>query len=628
MQTFNYNISNKNINNIIQFDKFMDKENLLIQVFTSKSEDQLKPILVELSNKLPNAAIIGCSTFSQIIDENIYSTDTIISISIFEKSTLNISFSDNTDAYENGKDLSYNLITSNTKLLILFSSRSSDNEDFLRGINSISNDVIICGGVASKNEATPFIIFNNQILKNSTVGVSINSNDLIVKNDYRFNWSSIGIEHKVTKVSDNKILEISNLKTLEFYKKYLGKDYEKSFENHNTFFPLLVKINNEFKAIKVLKIEQDGSFLIDKKLKINDKVKFGFGNKDKLLKEPIISEYIDYSNMESFFIYSSEDRIKFLTKSANKENIAYSNITNTSGMFCSYQFFHNQKTKLLSHCFTVISLSENINHNNKKSNNKLIHNNCSDEINFKTLTHLMEQSSYDYKEQSVNLEVEKFNSQMLLTSQKIFLRHAVHETNTPISVIMSNVELYEMQYGKNQYLTNIEVALKNIFNIYDDLSYLVKKDKVEYPKKDMDIIDFIRARIEFFTTSALQIGSKFVFSTNAQSLIYKFNETKLQRIIDNNLTNAIKYTNDNSNIYVNIFLDENKFIIDISSSSLYIQSPIRVFKEYYREESSKQGFGLGLSLVKKICDEENIKIILDSNEYFTSFKYLFTLEKK
>ena len=628
MQTFNYNISNKNINNIIQFDKFMDKENLLIQVFTSKSEDQLKPILVELSNKLPNAAIIGCSTFSQIIDENIYSTDTIISISIFEKSTLNISFSDNTDAYENGKDLSYNLITSNTKLLILFSSRSSDNEDFLRGINSISNDVIICGGVASKNEATPFIIFNNQILKNSTVGVSINSNDLIVKNDYRFNWSSIGIEHKVTKVSDNKILEISNLKTLEFYKKYLGKDYEKSFENHNTFFPLLVKINNEFKAIKVLKIEQDGSFLIDKKLKINDKVKFGFGNKDKLLKEPIISEYTDYSNMESFFIYSSEDRIKFLTKSANKENIAYSNITNTSGMFCSYQFFHNQKTKLLSHCFTVISLSENINHNNKKSNNKLIHNNCSDEINFKTLTHLMEQSSYDYKEQSVNLEVEKFNSQMLLTSQKIFLRHAVHETNTPISVIMSNVELYEMQYGKNQYLTNIEVALKNIFNIYDDLSYLVKKDKVEYPKKDMDIIDFIRARIEFFTTSALQIGSKFVFSTNAQSLIYKFNETKLQRIIDNNLTNAIKYTNDNSNIYVNIFLDENKFIIDISSSSLYIQSPIRVFKEYYREESSKQGFGLGLSLVKKICDEENIKIILDSNEYFTSFKYLFTLEKK
>ena len=628
MQTFNYNISNKNINNIIQFDKFMDKENLLIQVFTSKSEDQLKPILVELSNKLPNAAIIGCSTFSQIIDENIYSTDTIISISIFEKSTLNISFSDNTDAYENGKDLSYNLITSNTKLLILFSSRSSDNEDFLRGINSISNDVIICGGVASKNEATPFIIFNNQILKNSTVGVSINSNDLIVKNDYRFNWSSIGIEHKVTKVNNNKILEISNLKTLEFYKKYLGKDYEKSFENHNTFFPLLVKINNEFKAIKVLKIEQDGSFLIDKKLKINDKVKFGFGNKDKLLKEPIISEYTDYSNMESFFIFSSEDRIKFLTTSANKENIAYSNITNTSGMFCSYQFFHNQKTKLLSHCFTVISLSENINHNNKKSNNKLIHNNCSDEINFKTLTHLMEQSSYDYKEQSVNLEVEKFNSQMLLTSQKIFLRHAVHETNTPISVIMSNVELYEMQYGKNQYLTNIEVALKNIFNIYDDLSYLVKKDKVEYPKKDMDIIDFIRARIEFFTTSALQIGSKFVFSTNAQSLIYKFNETKLQRIIDNNLTNAIKYTNDNSNIYVNIFLDENKFIIDISSSSLYIQSPIRVFKEYYREESSKQGFGLGLSLVKKICDEENIKIILDSNEYFTSFKYLFTLEKK
>ena len=37
--------------------------------------------------------------------------------------------------------------------------------------------------------------------------------------------------------------------------------------------------------------------------------------------------------------------------------------------------------------------------------------------------------------------------------------------------------MFEIQFGKNKYLTNIEVAMKNIFSIYGDLSYLVKKTK-------------------------------------------------------------------------------------------------------------------------------------------------------
>lgn len=243
--------------------------------------------------------------------------------------------------------------------------------------------------------------------------------------------------------------------------------------------------------------------------------------------------------------------------------------------------------------------------------------------NIKTLTHLIEESSKDYDEQSKKLEVEKFNSQMLLTSQKIFLRHAVHETNTPLSVIMSNIELFEMQYGKNNYLSTIEVALKNIFNIYDDLSYLVKKDQVLYPKKKIDIVDFIRSRIDFFSQSANQIGSEIKFFSEKNSIVFEFNETKLQRIVDNNLTNAIKYTEENSDIYITLKKENRNYALTISSCSQYIQYPENIFKEYYRETSTKKGFGLGLSLVKRICDEENIEIKIDSNEYFTSFRYLF-----
>ena len=49
------------------------------------------------------------------------------------------------------------------------------------------------------------------------------------------------------------------------------------------------------------------------------------------------------------------------------------------------------------------------------------------------------------------------------------------ETNTPLSIIMGNIEMFEIQFGKNKYLTNIEVAMKIFCSIYGDLSYLVKR---------------------------------------------------------------------------------------------------------------------------------------------------------
>ena len=61
----------------------------------------------------------------------------------------------------------------------------------------------------------------------------------------------------------------------------------------------------------------------------------------------------------------------------------------------------------------------------------------------------------------------------------------------------------------------------------------------------------------------------------------------------------------------------------VSSHSTKIQQPEKIFEEYYREEDSQEGFGVGLNLVKRICDEENVDIYLESNEYFTSFTYVF-----
>ncbi len=223
------------------------------------------------------------------------------------------------------------------------------------------------------------------------------------------------------------------------------------------------------------------------------------------------------------------------------------------------------------------------------------------------------------------LQEEKRFSQELLKSQKEFLRYTVHETNTPLSVILTSIELYVMKHPKDRQLQKIEVAVKNIFNIYDDLSYLVKKDQVEYPKIVINLKDFLNSRLEFFGDVAKLSRVKFVYERVMEDVHIYFNETKLQRIVDNTITNAIKYTLIDEDIVVALNKIGASVEFSIGSRSKIIKDTKKVFEAYYREDTSHDGFGLGLQLVRNICDEENIVIEVASNDNQTTFRYKFKM---
>jgi len=221
------------------------------------------------------------------------------------------------------------------------------------------------------------------------------------------------------------------------------------------------------------------------------------------------------------------------------------------------------------------------------------------------------------------LKQEKEYSQELLKYQKLFLRHAIHETNTPLAVIIANIELYELELGKHPILSNIEAATKNIYGIYDDLGYLIKKDQISYPKRDIILTEFIQTRIEFFNIVARQSYLSLELHEACSLSFIHINETKLQRIIDNNITNAIKYTRELETIHILVFEEAEHCIFEISSSSSIIKDKERIFEAYYREDVKEEGLGLGLNLVKNICDNENIRIELHSKEDSTFFRYYF-----
>lgn len=256
---------------------------------------------------------------------------------------------------------------------------------------------------------------------------------------------------------------------------------------------------------------------------------------------------------------------------------------------------------------------------------KVIANYATDAMNnIKLKTHMLEDlnKNLEYK---VNEKTKELTN--LIESQKKFIKNSVHEINTPLSIIQTNIDLLKMKIPNNKYITNIESGSKIIQNIYDDLSYLVKKDRVIYAKEYLNFTETLKNRIEFFEEIA--ISNSLYFVNNIEDDIYlKFNITELERIIDNNLSNAIKYSFAKSPIFVKLYyIDDEEIEFSVATNSKKIEHVDKIFDDFYRENDARGGFGLGLKIVKDICDKNLVIINLQSNNNETKFTYRFKINE-
>ncbi len=256
---------------------------------------------------------------------------------------------------------------------------------------------------------------------------------------------------------------------------------------------------------------------------------------------------------------------------------------------------------------------------------KKIANYASDAItNIKIKTHMLEDlnKNLENKVEEKTKELSK-----LIESQKNFIKKSVHEINTPLAIIRTSVDLLKMKIPNNKHITNIESGAKTIQYIYDDLSYIVKKDRVEYKKEYLDFSSFLEKRLEFFRD--IVISNRLSFKKEITKEIYiKFNHTELQRIIDNNISNAIKYSYQNSFIYIKLdYINDNEIEFIVKTNSKKIKETNKIFDDFYRENDVKGGFGLGLKIVKDICDKNFVIISLNSNDKETIFKYRFKINE-
>ncbi len=202
----------------------------------------------------------------------------------------------------------------------------------------------------------------------------------------------------------------------------------------------------------------------------------------------------------------------------------------------------------------------------------------------------------------------------------IFFKDAIHEIRTPLGVIQINLDFLENRLEDSKPLKRAQGGLRTLTSVYESLEYSIKHTKIVYKKEDINLSQFLNNRIDFF--NVLSEVKEMTMKCNIESDIYIFiSRIELQRLIDNNLSNAIKYSTENTQMEILLYIKEDTIYMQFSNQGDIIKSPHLVFNRYYRDDEIKGGFGLGLSIVSNICKIYNIEFKVDSKDGHTTFLY-------
>ena len=190
-------------------------------------------------------------------------------------------------------------------------------------------------------------------------------------------------------------------------------------------------------------------------------------------------------------------------------------------------------------------------------------------------------------------------------------KEILHELNIPLSTIQANTKLLQRTLEENEKglkrLSRIDDSSKRLKRLYAELVYSIKKEIHTIEKETFDVQTVVEERVSVFK---LLNRNSFILSLSS----FKISVDKIgfEKMLDNILTNAMKYSEKQEPIFIT--LQDN--ILSIRDKGIGIDEIelVKIYDRYYQSDNHAYGEGIGLSLVKAYCDDEKIKIRINSNK--------------
>lgn len=212
-----------------------------------------------------------------------------------------------------------------------------------------------------------------------------------------------------------------------------------------------------------------------------------------------------------------------------------------------------------------------------------------------------------------------------------FFANISHELRTPVNVIFSALQLIsckmvnlkEANYNLEQYEKNINIMRQNCFRLVRLINNLIDVTKIDSGYLNLNLVncDIINI-VEDITQSVAQYidtkGLTLIFDTEVEEKIMACDPEKIERVMLNLISNAVKFTKSGGHVFVNVKDKVDSIVISVKDTGRGIPKEKQeiIFERFMQVDKSlarqNEGSGIGLSLVKSLVEMHKGTIRVES----------------
>ncbi|UBM58798.1 response regulator [Marinilongibacter aquaticus] len=196
-----------------------------------------------------------------------------------------------------------------------------------------------------------------------------------------------------------------------------------------------------------------------------------------------------------------------------------------------------------------------------------------------------------------------------------------HEFRTPLTVIgglSKSLQKNDSQTGIVDKAKHIEKSSNRLLSLVNQMLDLVSLDakKMELSYKQGDIIPFIKTVVSYYNALAEPKNINLRFSSETKTQIMDFDDDKLQKVMNNLLSNALKFTQRDGAVLVNVKKEDEHIEIRVRDTGTGIgkEHLPHVFNRYYKtfDLDKNLGSGIGMALTKELVELMSGSISVES----------------
>lgn len=204
--------------------------------------------------------------------------------------------------------------------------------------------------------------------------------------------------------------------------------------------------------------------------------------------------------------------------------------------------------------------------------------------------------------------------------QKAFITNASHDIKTPLTVINTEADLINMDYGKNEYADEIKKQVLKLNALTEKLVFLSKMEELENcPLTDFNVSALMNSVIKPFETIAKNKNLNFTWKIE-DDVVAVGNEELISQVFSLVLDNAVKYCSKDGDVSVTLEKSGKQCEVSVFNDVDEIEpgKHPEFFERFYRGDearnSKKEGNGIGLSVAKAIMENHKGKIFAESKD--------------